>query len=120
MLVTYAEAAHWPIDARRLDLVEEFRRKPRGPHGEELQKLLHRMRWAGDFETGGGRYVLVVKTPGKEWLLGRLPRERGKPIEVMGNRLFTSIAEGEWEVFKLRWEALTGTVLPEHLREALA
>ena len=118
MLVNYAEAAHWPIDPTRLDLVEEFRRQPRGPHGEDLQKLLHRMRWAGDFETGAGRYILVVKTPGKEWQLGRLPRERGKPIEVMGNRLFTSIAEAEWEVFKLRWEALTGKPLPDHLRDA--
>lgn len=119
MLVNYAEAAHWPIDPTRLDLVEEFRRAPRGPHGEELQKLLHRLRWAGDFEAGAGRYVLVVRTPGKEWQLGRLPRERGKPIEVMGNRLFTSIAEAEWEVFKLRWEALTGKKLPDHLRDAL-
>jgi len=119
MLVNYPEAAHWPIDATRLDLVEEFRRRPRGPHGEELQKLLHRMRWAGDSKTGGGRYVLVVKTPGQEWLLGRLPLERGKPIEVMGNRLFTSVAEAEWEVFKLRWEALTGESIPEHLREPL-
>ena len=25
MLVNYAEAAHWPIDPTRLDLVEEFR-----------------------------------------------------------------------------------------------
>lgn len=117
MLVNYAEAAHWPIDATRLDLVEEFRRAPRGPHGEELQKLLHRMRWAGDSVTDGGRYVLIVKTPGTEWVLGRLPRERGKAIEVMGNRVFTSIAEAEWKVFKLRWEALTGATLPEHLRE---
>ena len=37
----------------------------------------------------------------------------------MGNRLFTSIAEAEWEVFKLRWEALTGKQLPDHLKEAL-
>jgi hypothetical protein len=51
MLVNYPEAAHWQVDTTRLDLVEEFRRKPRGPHGDDLQKLLHRMRWTGDFET---------------------------------------------------------------------
>jgi hypothetical protein len=43
MLVNYA-AAHWPVDPTRLDLVDEFRRKPRGPHSDALQKLLHRMR----------------------------------------------------------------------------
>jgi hypothetical protein len=118
MLVNYPEAAHWQVDATRLDLVEEFRRRPRGPHGDELQKLLHRMRWAGDFETGG-RYVLVIKTPGREWLLARLPRQRGKPVQVMRNRVFTSIAEAEWEVFKLRWEALGGASIPAHLREPL-
>jgi hypothetical protein len=118
VLVTYPEAAHWPVDASRLDLVEEFRRQPRGPHGDELQKLLHRMRWAGDPEATG-RYVLVVTEAGKEWTLGRLPRQRGKPIELMRNRVFNSIAEAEWEVFKLRWEALTGTKLPSHLSEPL-
>src|SRR4051812_7306759 len=118
MLVTYPEAAHWPVDPSRLDLVEEFRRKPRGPHGEELQKLLHRMRWAGDPDSPG-RFVLVVTEPGRQWTLGRLPRQRGKPIELLPNRVFGSIAEAEWEVFKLRWEALTGATLPAHLSESL-
>jgi hypothetical protein len=36
----------------------------------------------------------------------------------MGNRLFTSIAEAEWEVFKLRWETLTGNRCSDHLRDA--
>lgn len=56
MMVNYASPAHWPIDQSRLDLVEEYCRKPRGPHGDELQKLLHRMRWSGDLEASG-RYV---------------------------------------------------------------
>ena len=37
MLVHYPEAAHAPVDPTRTDLVEEFRRNPRGPHGPELQ-----------------------------------------------------------------------------------
>ena len=116
MLVNYAAAAHWRVDPSRLDLVEEFRRKPRGPHGDELQKLLHRMRWSGDPEASG-RYVLVVKEPGRRWVLGRLSRVRGKPIEILPNQVFTSIALAEWEVFKLRWEALTGTALPQSIKE---
>jgi hypothetical protein len=119
MLVNYASAAHWPIDPTRLDLVDEFRRKPRGPHGDELQKLLHRMRWAGDPQASG-RYVLVVKEPGRRWVLARLPPARGEPIELLSNQVFTSIAEAEWEVFKRRWEAFTGAALPAYLKEASA
>jgi hypothetical protein len=63
--------------------------------------------------------VLVIKTPGREWLLARLPRQRGAPVKVMHNRVFTSLAEAEWEVFKLRWEALGGASIPEQLREPL-
>lgn len=107
MLVHYPEAAHWPVDPTRLDLVEEFRRNPRGPHGEELQKLLHRMRWAGD-PSVGGRYVLLVQEPGRRWVLARLPSQRGKPIEPIPNQVFTSLADAEWEVFRRRWRALTG------------
>ena len=104
MLLNHPDAAHWPVDADRLDLVEEFRRSPRGPHSEQLQKLLHRMRWSG----AGGRYVLVTLDPGRRWMLGKLPGARGAPIETFPNRVFTDPAEAEWEVFKLRWEALTG------------
>ena len=106
MLVNYPEAAHYEVDPTRLDLVEEFRRQPRGPHGDELQKLLHRMRWAGDPEQGG-RFVLMVVEPGKRWMLGRLPRRRGAPIEPVANQVFTSLEAAEWEVFKRRWQALT-------------
>ncbi len=109
MLVNYREAAHFPVDPTRLDLVEEFRRRPRGPHGEALQKLLHRMRWAGDAEAG--RYVLLVREPGRRWMLARLPARRGQPIEPLPNHVFTSLEEAEWEVFKRRWQALTGQEL---------
>ena len=78
MLVHYPEAAHYEIDPARLDLVEEFRRSPRGPHGTDLQKLLHRMRWAGDPDEDG-RYILLVQEPGRRWMLARLPRRRGAP-----------------------------------------
>jgi hypothetical protein len=109
MLLNDPEAAHWLVDPERLDLVEEFRRAPRGPHGEELQKLLHRMRWAGV----AGRYVLITLEPGRRWMLGRLPGIRGAPVETWPNRVFTDIAEAEWEVFRIRWEALTGRRIPD-------
>ena len=56
MLVNTSDLAHFPIDASRADLVAEFKAAPRGPHGRELQMLLHRMRW----ESPGGRYVLLT------------------------------------------------------------
>jgi len=119
MLVNYPSAAHWPVDPTRHDLVEEFRRNPRGPHGADLQKLLHRMRWAGDPEAGG-RYVLLVREPGRSWVLARLPAARGAPIEPIPNQVFTSLAAAEWEVFKRRWHALTGEVLPGSIEDAQA
>jgi hypothetical protein len=109
MLVNDPDAAHFPVDARRTDLVAEFRAAPRGPHGRELQMLLHRMRW----ESPGGRYVLVTIEPGRRWMLGMLPGERGKPIELMHNRTYDSLAAAEWDIFKVRWEALTGQRLED-------
>jgi hypothetical protein len=117
MLVNDASAAHWPVDPSRHDLIEEFRRRPHGPHSEELQKLLHRMRWAGD-PKAEGRYVLLVQEPGRRWVLARLPAQRGAPILPIPNQIFTSIAAAEWEVFKRRWHALTGEALSGSLADA--
>ncbi len=111
-------AAHFPIDGARLDLVEEFRLKPRGPHGDELQKILHRMRWQGDLGESG-RYVLLVLEPGRQWALARLPRQRGLPLERVPDRLYHSLVEAEWDVFKLRWAALTGQHLSQSLTESV-
>ena len=109
MLVNDPDAAHYPIDPSRLDLVEEFHSRPRGPHSDALQKVLHRMRWSG----ASGRWVLITLEPNRRWMLGRLPGERGVPIETFPNRVFTRIEDAEWEVFRMRWEALTGNRLPE-------
>lgn len=109
MLNNDPDAAHYPIDATRRDLVEEFRRSPKGPHGRDLQMLLHRMRW----ESPGGRYVLVTIEPGRRWVLGRLSATRGTPIELLHNKTYESLAAAEWDIFKLRWEALTGQAIED-------
>lgn len=108
MLENDPNAAHYPIDPDRLDLVEEFRRAPKGPHSDALQKVLHRMRWAGEAR----RYVLIVIEPGRRWMLGRLPERRGGQIESLADHVFTDPADAEWEVFRRRWQAITGRVLP--------
>lgn len=104
MLLNDPASAHWEVDPDRTDLVEEFRRNPKGPHSDELRKLLHRMRWSGV----GGRYVLIVQEPGRRWMLGRLPERRGQPVEQFRNQVYTDLARAEWDVFRIRWQALTG------------
>ena len=104
MLVNDPNAAHYEVDPSRTDLVEEFRRNPKGPHSDELRKVLHRMRWSGV----AGRYVLITLEPGKRWMLGKLPGKRGEPIETFRNQVYESPADAEWNVFKIRWQALTG------------
>ena len=112
MLEIDPAAAQYPIDPDRLDIVEEFRLAPRGPHSDELQKVLHRMRWRGEVR----RYCALVVEPGRRWALGRLPDKRGQPVERLGDRTYTSLADIEWEVFCRRWEAITGRVPPTHSR----
>lgn len=102
------QAARHVIDPSRIDLAEEYRRNIRGPHSEELAKLLFRTRWGPI----AGRYVLVVVEQGRRWMLARQPAERGAPVEIFRDRTFTSLEEAEWHVFKLRWRALTGQDLP--------
>ena len=101
-------AMRYEIDPERLDLVEEFRASPLGVHGPELRKLLARMRW-GKPE---GRLVLIVLEPGKAWRLSRIPKRRGDPMPFVDDRVFTNLAEAEWQVFKLRWQEMTGRTLP--------
>jgi hypothetical protein len=109
MLVNDPDAAHYEIDPTRLDLVAEFRRAPRGPHSDELLRVLHRMRW----QSPGGRHALVAIEPGRRWMLARIPARRDEPVETFPNTVFTDIAEAEWLVFRLRWRELTGHDLPE-------
>ena len=101
-------ALRYVIDPQRLDLVEEFRTSPLGVHGAELRKMLARMRW-GKAE---GRLVLIVLEAGKAWRLSRIPERRGDPMPFVDDRIFTSLAEAEWHVFKLRWQTMTGATLP--------
>jgi hypothetical protein len=97
----------WPVDPDRLDLAREFRACIRGPHSEDLRRLLYRMR------TGplAGKYVLLVIEPYRQWAIGRLGAMRGAPIERVDNRVFTALDDAEWAVFALRWRDLTGREL---------
>ena len=99
--------SHYPVDPSRLDLAREFRANPLGPHGVELQRIVTRMR----SEPAAGHYVLVTRVPHREWVLARLSGQRGVDVTLLDNRVFTTAADAEWAVFKLRWEAITGQSL---------
>ena len=99
--------SHYPVDPDRIDLAREFEANPFGPHGAELQRVVTRMRWC----EVKGRHVLVTRIPHREWVLGRLSGRRGVDVELLEDQVFTSRAEAEWAVFKLRWRAITGRTL---------
>ena len=100
-------ASHYVIDSTRVDLVREFKANPLGPHGVELQRIVTSLR-SGRAQ---GRYVLVTRVPHREWVLARLSGKRGVDLTLLENQVFTCLADAEWAVFKLRWEAATGEAI---------
>ena len=99
--------SHYRVDSTRIDLAREFKARPFGPHGAELARVVTRMRWC----EVAGRHVLVTRVPHREWVLGRLSGRRGADLELLEDQVFTSRADAEWVVFKLRWQAITGETL---------
>lgn len=84
--------------------VDEFRKRPIGPHSPQLQRVLNTLR-------GGalaGRYVLICTKPYREWVLAQHPGRRGKRFEILDEHRFSSREEAEWAVFRLRWKEHTG------------
>jgi hypothetical protein len=96
----------YDIDPARTDLAREFKARPFGIHSAELQRVLNRMRSA----PLAGNWCLVCLKPHREWSLARFGATSGDPVEILGP-IFTSPAEAEWHVFRLRWKELTGTEL---------
>ena len=95
-----------------LKFAEEFRSDPLAVPSPGLQRVQNLLR-GGPRE---GKYVLIVKEPFRRWVLGKLPAERGQPVEVIEDAEFTDLAEAEWEVFKLRWKMHTGQYLEQELK----
>jgi hypothetical protein len=92
-----------------IELAREFRTDPFGPRSPGLTRLLNQLR------TGpmAGRHCLVCTQPHAEWRLARLSGVRGAAPTIEHNRVFHSLAEAEWAVFKLRWEAAGGPPLDD-------
>ena len=97
----------YEIDPSRTDLVEEFRNNPDGPHSPELTLVVNRLR----LMPMADRHILVCTQRGREWTLAKMPSKRGAHVELFEDRVFTDYDEGVWEVFKMRWETVTGEKL---------
>ncbi len=94
-----------------LTYAAEFKANPLGTPSPGLQRIMNLLR-------GGpkaGKYILIVREPFRRWSLGRMPAERGQPIEVLDDHEFTDLAVAEWTVFKLRWKDQAGQDLDEVL-----
>ncbi len=93
----------YEIDPRRLDLAEEFRANPYGEHSPDLQYLLNVMRKPGDQPF----HQLVMTEPFRRWTLALQDAANPGPPRLT-NMVFDKLEDAEWQVFKLRWKALTG------------
>lgn len=103
--------SRYQITDEDLQYAAEFRADPLGTPSPGLQRIMNLFR-------GGpkaGKYVLIVIEPFRRWALGRLPAERGQPVELLKDQVFTDLAVAEWTVFKLRWKAHTGRDLEAEL-----
>ena len=94
----------YEIDPLRTDLVEEFRKNPGGPYSPELTLVVNRLR----VMPMADRHILVCTLRGREWTLAKMPSKRGATLEFFEDRVFDDYSEGVWEVFKMRWQAVTG------------
>ena len=92
------------IDTSRTDLVEEFRANPSGPYSLELTLLVNRLRLSPLWE----RTILVCTRRGREWVLAKMPGVRGARLELFEDRVFHDYEAAVWEVFRTRWQAVTG------------
>jgi hypothetical protein len=97
----------YEIDPTRTDLAHEFLANPGGPHGPELTRLVNRLRLMPIAD----RHVLICLERGRRWMLARIPAERGAAIERLDEQVFTDYDEAVREVFRRRWQTVTGVEL---------
>lgn len=96
------------IDPSRRDLIEEFRRNPVGRHSPDLRVMLNTLRKG---QTGES-WVLVCIEPHRRWRLARKEAGRSGAVRLVGDAVYTSPEQAEWEVFRLMWRERTGEDLP--------
>jgi len=94
---------------RQLDLVRAFRADPIGRHSPELRSLLSWLRSGAMMD----KYCLLIVEPHRAWAIGRFSGVRGAPPTAADNRVFHTVEDAEWAVFKLRWADAGGCAFEE-------
>ena len=104
-----SESKSWfQLDAvRDLELAREFITTPIGHHSPNLQRLLRTIR-SGPIK---GKYALLMTRPGRQWTLICCSGHTGIPPIICWDKVFNSLEQAEREVFRLRWQELTGSKL---------
>jgi hypothetical protein len=97
----------YEVDPARTNLVEEYRANPFGPYSPELTLLVNRLR-LGPVEE---RFILVCTKRSREWVVARMPTVRGRKLELLEGAVFDDYAAAAWEIFRLRWQVVTGREL---------
>lgn len=97
----------YEIDPSRTDLAEEFQNNPGGPYSPELTLVVNRLR----VMPMADRHILVCTKRGREWMLAKMPSVRGAKVELFEDRVFNDYYEGVREVFRMRWQTVTGESL---------
>ena len=97
----------YKIDPNDVRLAREFKANPIGHHSPDLQRLLRVFRG----EPVEGKYALLCTKPNREWALVQLSGEKGRPLTLVREKVFSDLRKAEWEVFKLRWTKHTGREL---------
>ncbi len=97
------------IDPANLAPVREFWARPIGHHSADLEAVLSILR-AGPV---AGKYCLIILQPHAAWTIGRISGVRGIPPAYGTAPIFHSIEAAERHIFRLRWEAATGSALPD-------
>ena len=94
----------YEIDPSRTDLAEEFKQNPGGPYSPERTLLVNRLR-LGPMEE---RTIMVCTKRGREWTLAKMPTVRGVKMEFYEDKVFDDYDAAAWEIFRMRWQAVTG------------
>ena len=97
----------YAVDPKRIDLIEEYRRSPFGPHSPELTLVVNALRLMPIEQ----RHIIVCTQRGREWVVAKMPALRGAAVEPIPEAVFDDYADAVWEVFRLRWQTATGEAL---------
>ena len=94
-----------------LSVAAEFRACPLGHHSPALQRLLRTFRTL----PVPGKHAALRVDHRRAWVIVQFNGVKGQPLTQVSDKVYTDWAEVEWAVFRLRWQQMFGTALPEDL-----